>query len=46
LDVKIDGNQIFVTRKDDEKFSKSMHGTVECYINNAIYGIKHGYEKK
>jgi len=45
LDVKIDGNQIFVTRKDDEKFSKSMHGTVRMLINNAIYGIKHGYEK-
>jgi len=24
LDVKIDGNQLFVTRKNDEKFSKSM----------------------
>ena len=46
LDVKIDGNQLFVTRKNDEKFSKSMHGTVRMLINNAIYGIKHGYEKK
>ncbi|HOV17503.1 MAG TPA: 50S ribosomal protein L6 [Candidatus Dojkabacteria bacterium] len=46
LDVKIDGNQLFVTRKNDEKFSKSMHGTVRMLINNAIYGIKHGYEKR
>jgi len=46
LSVKIDGNTLTVSRSNDEKQSKSIHGTVRMLINNAIYGIKHGYEKK
>ncbi len=46
LSVKIDGNQLTVTRSNEEKQSKSIHGTVRMLIYNAIYGIKHGYEKK
>lgn len=46
LEVKIEGNIINVSRKDEEKQSKSIHGTIRMLINNAIYGIKHGYEKK
>ncbi len=46
LEVKIEENIINVTRKDEEKQSKSIHGTIRMLINNAIYGIKHGFEKK
>ncbi len=46
LTVKIDGNQLTVSRSNEEKQSKSIHGTVRMLIYNAIYGIKHGYEKK
>jgi len=46
LEVKIEDNVINITRKDEEKQSKSIHGTIRMLINNAIYGIKHGFEKK
>ncbi len=46
LDVKIENNVLTVSRVNDDKQSKSIHGTVRMLINNAIYGIKHGFEKK
>ncbi len=46
LTVNIDGNQLTLSRSNEEKQSKSIHGTIRMLINNAIYGIKHGYEKK
>lgn len=46
LDIKIEDNIINISRKNEEKQSKSIHGTIRMLINNAIYGIKHGFEKK
>lgn len=46
LTVKIEGNQLTLSRSNEEKQSKSIHGTIRMLIFNAIYGIKHGYEKK
>jgi large subunit ribosomal protein L6 len=46
LEVKIEDNVINISRKNEEKQSKSIHGTIRMLINNAIYGIKHGFEKK
>jgi len=46
LSVKIEDNKLILSRSNEEKQSKSIHGTVRMLIYNAIYGIKHGYEKK
>lgn len=46
LKINIEGNQIVLSRSNEEKQSKSIHGTIRMLIFNAIYGIKHGYEKK
>jgi len=40
-----DGN-INISRNDDEKASKSLHGTYRMIISNAVEGVKNGYEKK
>lgn len=45
LNVEITDGKIIVSRKNDEKFTKSLHGTVRQLINNAVYGVLHGYEK-
>lgn len=45
IDVKVDGDTIIVTRKNDEKESKSLHGTIRSLIANAVHGVAHGYEK-
>lgn len=44
--VKVEGDQIIVTRKDDEKVAKSQHGLQRALLNNAVVGITKGYEKK
>ncbi len=46
LSVDINENKIELKRSNDEKQSKSIHGTIRMLIFNAIYGIKHGYEKR
>jgi len=46
LKVEVKEDTVIVTRVNDEKQSKSIHGTIRMLIFNAIYGIKHGFEKK
>ena len=40
-----DGNAV-VTRKSDEKVSKSQHGLQRALLNNAVVGVTQGFEKK
>lgn len=37
---------ITLTRADDEKQTKSIHGTYRAILANAVKGIKEGYEKR
>ena len=46
LTVEIKDNIVQVNRKNDEKQSKSVHGTIRMLISNAINGVKNGFEKK
>jgi large subunit ribosomal protein L6 len=38
-------NQIMVTRPDDERDSRSLHGLTRTLINNQIIGVTQGYNK-
>lgn len=44
--VTQEGNQIIVTRKDDERIAKAQHGLQRALLNNAVEGITKGFEKK
>jgi large subunit ribosomal protein L6 len=44
--VKIDGNQVIVTRKDDQRIAKAQHGLQRALLNNAVIGVTKAYEKK
>ena len=46
VDVKIDGEQIVVTRHSDEKIAKSQHGLMRALLNNMVNGVSKGFEKK
>ena len=37
---------ITVTRPDDERMSRSLHGLTRTLINNMVVGVTSGYEKK
>ena len=46
IDVKIEGTEIIVTRKNDEKIACSRHGLMRSLINNMVVGVSKGFEKK
>jgi large subunit ribosomal protein L6 len=39
-------NQVIVTRPDDERSSRSLHGLSRTLINNLIIGVTEGYQKE
>ena len=48
IQVKVDDakKEVVVTRQDDERLSKALHGLSRSIINNMIVGVKQGYEKR
>jgi len=45
IEVKLEENQVLVTRPDDERASRSLHGLTRTLINNNIVGVTQGYSK-
>ncbi len=45
IEVKIEENQVLVTRPDDERDSRSLHGLTRSLIANQILGVTQGYTK-
>ena len=43
--VALEENQVLVTRPDDERVSRSLHGLTRTLINNQIVGVTQGYTK-
>lgn len=39
-------NEIILTRKDEKKFSRSVHGLSRALLQNMITGVTEGFEKK
>ncbi|MEM7782268.1 MAG: 50S ribosomal protein L6 [Planctomycetota bacterium] len=46
IEVVVEDNTVKVTRKGNDKFSRSFHGLTRSLVNNMINGVKTGYEKK
>lgn len=42
----LEEGQVVVSRPDDERASRSLHGLTRTLINNNIVGVTTGYEKK
>jgi large subunit ribosomal protein L6 len=45
IEVKLEENQVLVTRPDDERNSRSLHGLTRTLIANQIIGVTQGYSK-
>ncbi|MBA4248269.1 MAG: 50S ribosomal protein L6 [Microbacterium sp.] len=45
IEVAIEDNQVVVTRPDDERASRSLHGLTRTLIANQIIGVTQGYSK-
>jgi len=46
INVKVEDNHIIVTRVDDSREARSLHGLSRTLIANAVHGVKHAFEKK
>jgi len=45
IQVQVEENQVLVTRPNDERLSRSLHGLTRTLINNKIIGVTEGYTK-
>ena len=45
IEVTVEENQVLVSRPDDERASRSLHGLTRTLINNNIIGVTQGYTK-
>jgi len=43
--VKVEGNTVSVARMDEEKFTRSLHGTTRALLSNMVIGVSTGYVK-
>jgi large subunit ribosomal protein L6 len=46
INIKAQDGQIIVERKNDEKFTKALHGLTRALINNMVIGVTQGFEKR
>ncbi len=45
IEVKVEDGQVLVTRPDDERESRALHGLTRSLIANQIIGVTQGYTK-
>ena len=46
LTITQEGDKITVTRPNDEKENRALHGLTRTLLNNMVIGVTKGYEKK
>ena len=45
MEIKVEGEEVIVTRPNDLKKMKSLHGLTRTLINNMVVGVTEGYQK-
>ena len=45
MNVAVEGNEILVTRPNDEKEARSLHGLTRTLIHNMVVGVTEGFRK-
>ena len=46
MEIKVEGAEVVVSRPNDLKKMKSLHGLTRTLVNNMVVGVTQGYEKK
>ena len=46
MEIKLEGAEIVVTRPNDLKRMKSLHGLTRTLLNNMVVGVTDGYKKE
>jgi len=45
VEIKLEGNQVLVTRSSDEPSMRALHGTTRALINNMVTGVSTGFTR-
>ena len=45
MTIKVEGAEVIVTRPNDSKENRSLHGLTRTLINNMVIGVTEGYKK-
>jgi len=45
VEISLKDNKVVVTRKDDSKRSRAMHGLYRNLLNNMVIGVHEGFKK-
>lgn len=46
IDIKVEGAEVLVSRPNDEKEVRALHGLTRALINNMVAGVNEGFSKK
>lgn len=46
MEVKVENGEILVTRPNDQKENRSLHGLTRSLINNMVVGVTDGFKKE
>lgn len=46
MTVKVEGSEILVTRPNDEKQNRALHGLTRSLIHNMVVGVTEGFKKE
>ncbi|MDR2893418.1 MAG: 50S ribosomal protein L6 [Deltaproteobacteria bacterium] len=45
LNYELEGGQVTITRKDDERYTRAQHGLRRTLLNNCVDGVTKGFSK-
>ena len=46
MSIAVEGDKILVSRPNDDKENRALHGLTRTLVNNMVVGVSKGYEKK
>ena len=46
MNIAVEGAEIVVTRPNDEKQNRALHGLTRTLINNLVIGVSEGFKKE
>lgn len=45
INIKVENNEVLVTRNNDQRQQRALHGLTRALVNNMVIGVTQGYSK-
>ena len=46
MTIAVEGNEILVTRPNDDKHNRALHGLTRSLVHNMVVGVTEGFKKE